>query len=343
MLLLILGTIAEHQHGLYYAQQNYFSVYFFLLFGFIPLPGTYTTLTIIFINLLCKLMMDEWRINKLGTLVTHISGLLLLLGGFLTAHFSHEGYIDLTAQATADHYSDYNKQEIAIINQASLDDIKQTLLFDINNPKSSTKLSHNTLNFSIELITYCKHCKLAKTNQNTTYLQQLPSPKDTEQANSIIEFNIIDNKTKTKLNDQALFLNINHKEPYTIQFNNTDYFLSFRSKRIALPFQIQLHKFTATTHPGTEIAKSYESEVSITDLNTNNIKWHGTISMNNPLRYQGYTFYQSSYYVENNNDTSVLAAVYNIGQSFPYIASIILCIGILLHLLQRLPKLLKNY
>ena len=55
--------------------------------------------------------------------------------------------------------------------------------------------------------------------------------------------------------------------------------------------------------------------------------------MNEPLRHYDYTFYQASFIEEGDKETTVLATVKNYGRMFPYISSIIMCIGILVHLL----------
>lgn len=343
MILLVVGTIAEQQSGLYYAQKNYFSVYFFLLFGFIPLPGTYTTLTIIFINLICKLMTDKWSVKKLGTLVTHISGLALLIGGFLTAHYSTEGYMDLTQTHSKNHFSDYNDLEL-VLNGGS----KQVVFSKKDLVKNNTVVSKD-IGFKASVTDYCEHCKLVTdANNQSQHLEPLPKPKDNEERKTIVGVNIenanpnlTSNKTSDTLQGTIIYLITNHPQPYKILLHGTAYDLSLRHTRTALPFEITLEQFKPLMHPGTEIAKSYESDVILHDASNQNKKWHAKISMNNPLRYKGYTFYQASYYVENNNYISVLAVVYNVGQSFPYIASILLCIGILLHLTQRLPNLFK--
>lgn len=334
MVLLVAGTIAEHNQGLYYAQKNYFSVYFFLVWGAIPLPGTYTVLSAIFISLLCKLIIDTWSIKKLGSIITHVCGLLLLLGGFLTANFSYEGYIDLEPNKSINFISDYNKLELAV-NNISFADTNLTF----NNTLTSAELD-----FNIQLIDICKHCELVTSEQNISYLKKLPKPKDNEQPNTIIKINLFDKAAHRKINLSPMFLKLNNKTPVEINHNNKIYNISLRHQRYYLPFNISLNKFNSDFYPDTDIARSYESDVTLVDINNQNNKWHSVISMNNPLRYKGFTLYQSSYYLDDNsNYTSVLAVVYNVGQSFPYIASIILCIGILIHLVQRLPKLVKRH
>lgn len=349
MVLLIMGTMAQEQHGLYYAQQNYFSVYYFLLFNIIPLPGTYTVLFLMFISLLCKLILDTWTIKKLGTLVTHISGLLLLLGGFLTAHFSTEGYIELEPNQPVNYINSYNNLELYISDK----NINNNIIINNNQIKNNNIIQFNNLN--LKILEICKHCELIKYNTSSNnyintqyYLKYLSKPKDNQELKTIIKLEIFDNN---KSNKKIIYLKKNESKIYYINKTSEDKIsknylnnisINLRSERTTLPFSLKLSSFKPTMHPGTNIAKTYQSEVSL--LEDNKSIFYGIISMNNPLRYKGYTFYQSSYLTDqetNSNYISILAAVYNLGQNFPYIASIILCLGILIHLIQRLPKLKK--
>ena len=51
MILVILGTLAQRDMGLFAAQQRYFSSYIIWLFGFVPAPGGRFTMMVILINL----------------------------------------------------------------------------------------------------------------------------------------------------------------------------------------------------------------------------------------------------------------------------------------------------
>ena len=92
-------------------------------------------------------------------------------------------------------------------------------------------------------------------------------------------------------------------------------------------------------HPGTGIAKSYSSDINLIE---NGISKRILIKMNNPLRHNGYTFYQSSFIESPDGETTVLAVVKNYGRLFPYISSIIMCVGLLFHLIMKLPNLFKK-
>ena len=83
-------------------------------------------------------------------------------------------------------------------------------------------------------------------------------------------------------------------------------------------------------HPGTNVAKSFSSDIM---LNENEISRKVLIKMNEPLRHYDYTFYQASFIEGDGKDSSVLATVKNHGRLFPYISTIIMCIGLLFHML----------
>lgn len=95
-----------------------------------------------------------------------------------------------------------------------------------------------------------------------------------------------------------------------------------------LPFAITLNDFRKITYPGTAKAQGFESDIIISD---NGVEWPLTIRMNEPARYKGYTFYQSSFVQHPNKEVTVLSVVQNIGHAFPYISCFIIFLGIALH------------
>ena len=97
------------------------------------------------------------------------------------------------------------------------------------------------------------------------------------------------------------------------------------------------------THPGTMVARSYESTVLLQD---GNIRQKVHITMNHPLRYKGYTIYQTSFdqNAKDQKDTHAVSytVVRNWGRIFPYVASVTLCLGLLVHLCLKLPGLIRK-
>ena len=347
MILIVLGTLAQRDMGLFAAQQRYFSSYIIWLFGFVPAPGGRFVMTVILINLIIMLFANKniWKIKKIGILIVHIGGLLLLIGGGITAKFSSEGQMVIEEGSFANYIIDYRDMELALINKSSSDYDEYTVI-DQNLLYSRNVISPDNLNIDIEVIKFIENCKpiervgiagLAYKGilKNFTFNELEPAKEDNDNLPAII-FDIRNSGNST---DGTYGLILNQPVPQNIKIYDQDYEIKFRRKHTYLPFSIELIDFIKIDHPGTRMAKSYSSEINLIE---NNYSRRVLIQMNEPLRYSGFTFFQSSFIEGLDKDTTVLAVVKNYGRLFPYISSIIMSIGLLLHLLISLPKLFKK-
>jgi hypothetical protein len=121
--------------------------------------------------------------------------------------------------------------------------------------------------------------------------------------------------------------------PFLVEIDGRRWALDLRKREIPLPFSIRLTKAIEEKHPGTGMPKSYRSEVQMIEPGSpaRDIE----ISMNEPLRHEGYTLYQSSM---GSFDTgrgvarySGFSVVNNPADDVPLIACIIICSGLLFH------------
>jgi ABC-type transport system involved in cytochrome c biogenesis permease subunit len=131
--------------------------------------------------------------------------------------------------------------------------------------------------------------------------------------------------------------------PLTVEAAGKQWNLSLRKLRWKLPFSLRLDKFTRELHPRTSMAREYSSFVTkIEGGDSRKIR----ITMNEPLRHGGYTFYQSSWGPQNGGPKerfySVFAVVRNPADQIPLVACIIVTIGLVLHFMQRLLTYLRN-
>jgi len=117
------------------------------------------------------------------------------------------------------------------------------------------------------------------------------------------------------------------EEPQSFTYQGRTWQLNLRARRDYLPFTVRLDKFTHDIYPGTEIPKNFASIIRLHSDDDRDDR-AVLISMNNPLRYGGYAFYQAGY--ANNDHTSVLEAVRNPSWRIPYVSCLLIAIGLVL-------------
>ena len=345
MILIFLGTLAQKDMGLYAAQKRYFSAWI-TWFWFLPMPGGRFTLIVILINLSFFFFNKSiWKIKKLGIVILHLGGILLFVGGGLTAMFSSEGNMVIEEGAQTNYVEDYHFMELAIIN-TSASSFDEFTIFDQALLKRNQILKHTNLNFEIEILNYLENCEptrrtspagiLHKGLLKIFMLNELKSEKEDNWNRPGMIYKISNSGT---IADGMYGIFLGQSVSQTISVNDKDYTIILRRKRTHLPFSIELLDFKKILHPGTDIPKSYSSDINLIE---NGAVRKILIEMNEPLRHKGYTFFQSSFIEGPDSETTVLAVVKNYGRLFPYISSIIMCIGLLFHLSQKLPDLFRK-
>lgn len=124
--------------------------------------------------------------------------------------------------------------------------------------------------------------------------------------------------------------------PQSLTHAGRTFQLAMRSLRFYEPYSIQLLDFRHDKYKGTEIPKNYSSRVQVKHPTTGEDR-EVLIYMNNPLRYAGKTYYQSGF-DENDPRVTILQVVRNPGWLTPYLACIIVSLGLCLqfgmHLLE---------
>ena len=330
MAYLVAGTIAQKYIGLYAATQMFFTDPILWL-GPLPLPGLPCLLTIIALNLTLKVIMKSpWTKEKSGVIITHLGALLLLFGGLFTALFSQEGYMDLLNGQEKAFVSDYHQREFVLLDSAG----NAVRSFDASALQVGKTLRITDPPLIVRIIESCRNCSIiARQDASGDFkgmaanMGLLPGPLKMQDEENLTgaTFSVEGSQDDGKY----LVLDEVPKLP-EIRVNGETYRFTLRKAQHAIPFTIQLLEFRREMHPGTEMARAYESRVRIIDGKT---RWESVISMNQPLRYKGYTFFQSSFVQTPAGEMSVLAVVHNVGRVFPYLSGLAMCLGLIVHLL----------
>ncbi len=124
--------------------------------------------------------------------------------------------------------------------------------------------------------------------------------------------------------------------------DQTAYLISFQNRRIQLDFPIHLDEFKIENYGGTQKAKSYSSLVTAGSAKDSSIAIEPVktelISMNEPMKHNGYTFYQASFQQDEQTGqpiASILSVNKDPGRPIKYLGSLIMSFGILWLFYQR--------
>ncbi len=162
-------------------------------------------------------------------------------------------------------------------------------------------------------------------NSEFKILQFLPH------AQEILDFEFVDQKSD--MTNSVVKLEFNGKSHY-LQKNDviklfTDknvYYVSYGQVRLDINTEITLKDFKMDHYPGTNRPATYQSLVTRPDGVDH------LISMNEPLKHNGFTFYQASF--QPNSEGQVVASILSVNQDpgrwIKYIGSLVISIGVVI-------------
>ena len=331
------GTIAQVQQGLFAAQDRFFNSFFFLAAGFIPFPGAQLVLWVFFVNLICSLVLTfkkytQWE--NAGLLATHLGLILYFVAAFMVFHASQESNMRLAEGESTNVSTSYQGWELAYwkedgqqrqVSAVDTKDFKPGLQV----PFQNNDFILTVKDFYLNSEAFSDTSKMGPSVLNISGISLLNAKPLNKEREQNIEGGIFDLKADHK--SYTLFLYGAEAQATPVEISGQKYYFILRHKRFPLPFAIRLDHFKAEFHPGTDMAKSYESLVTIT---TGSLERQVRIYMNNPLRYKDYTVYQASYDRDSTGrQYSTLAVVKNYARVLPYIACLAVFLGLALHFL----------
>ncbi|WP_164101703.1 cytochrome c biogenesis protein CcsA [Candidatus Laterigemmans baculatus] len=116
--------------------------------------------------------------------------------------------------------------------------------------------------------------------------------------------------------------------------------LGLRFSRVAKPYWVKLKDVRRVNYSGTDTPRDYSSFITLVDTETGQVR-DERVWMNNPLRYRGETFYQSSYQpLPGGKEMTGIQVVKNSGWMIPYIACMVVAVGMIAHFTGTLDRFL---
>jgi ABC-type transport system involved in cytochrome c biogenesis permease subunit len=125
-----------------------------------------------------------------------------------------------------------------------------------------------------------------------------------------------------------------------IAVGDQEFDLGLRFVRVPKPYWVKVKDVRRITYSGTETPRDYSSFLKLVDPATGEVR-DERVWMNNPLRYRGETFYQSDYrQLPGGKEFTSIQVVQNSGWMIPYIACMIVAVGMIYHFSGTLDRFL---
>lgn len=364
LILVFLGTMAQEPLGLYLAQSRFFQSAFVDLASmtaaikktlqmvhiylppstaadvlnapFIPaFPGGYLLGSLLLVNLTAahfERFRPTWR--KSGIVLVHAGIVLLLLGQLLTDRMARESAMRLTEGETKSYSESDRRSELAIVDVTTPGSDRVVAIPDTLLASGAT-LRPPELPFSVRIALYHPNSFIT----NRTAVPDAPpvtsgvgvrfapvgQPRVTvmdmrDVPSAIVEFTGPDGPLGSFLLSEYI------SQAQRFSFRDRTYEVALRLRRHYYDFSLTLLDFRHDKYPGTEIPKNFSSQVRLRNSKTGEDR-EVLIYMNNPLRYQGLTFYQASF-DKRDDRVTILQVVRNPAWLTPYFACVIVALGL---------------
>jgi len=299
-----------------------------------------------------------WK--KSGIFLTHIGIILLLLGQFFTEMFQVESHMRIEEGMAKNYSAAALKDELVVIDKSGADKFSYVSFPHAEGILGEGKvLEHEAFPFSVKIKKWTDNSEPLYSWQDTEDAMQGTqgagsrlriAPRDVTKKmddrnlpSAIVEVvgkngDVIGEwLVSSWLSDDGLAQAIRRDEGFGERFANLDapqnfeydgktWEVALRTMRYYKGHSITLHDFKHDRYLGTEKAKNFSSRITLENP-AKGEKRELTIRMNEPLRYQGETYFQGSF--EKTDTTTILQVVRNPAWLTPYVSCILVGLGLM--------------
>ncbi len=356
LVLVFAGTIAQVNLGLYLVQERYFHS----LFVFwtpsgthlkIPVwPGGYLLGGLLLANLIAAhVQRFQFTKKKIGIFMVHFGLILLFLGQFMTDLFATESHLRLEEGQTKNYSESDRKSELVLV--------------DVTDPQRDRIIAipESRLRPGAELAVPDSPLKVRVKNyfKNSTTdagaAGAVASPKTSEgfgaraqffEAPIVVDPNLRNMPSAVielagpKGSLGSWFVSTMLSAPQQLVYDNRTYQLEMRFARFYKPYQIQLLHFSHEQYVGTVVPKNFASRIRLTRPTTGEDR-EVLIYMNNPLRYDGTTYYQAGF-DDKKAGVTILQVVRNPSWLTPYLSVTLVGAGLVVQFMSHLFGFVKR-
>ena len=381
MILIFVATLEQVRIGIRGAQAEYFESFYgiwyypeqfwggsFLSVVPLPIPGGYLLGGLLIINLIAAFVTRfQWSGKKIGIQIIHLGIILLLIGQMTTQAIQVESRMQINKGESSDYIERFHGVELAFTdvtdaNRSKVVSIPEELL------KPGSTLRVPGFPFKVRVKAFGPNCSFdfkesaAQRSKITMDVNRgigasanlSLSPREEDYSNDAANFGYLVFQLVNGSEELGTWLAVAHpagndrwKFVHTklegmafqpLRHEGRLWGVELRSIREYLPYSIELLKIENEFYQGTDIPHNFESHVNL-NLESGQ-KRKALVYMNTPLRHGGKTFYQ--YQMNKAADYTVFQVIRNPSWLVPYIACILLSVGLLwqfsFHLINFLRK-----
>ena len=355
VVLVFVGTVAQVSEGLYQAQARYFKsliIFWHPTAGMkLPVfPGGYLIGGALLVNLVAAhLQRARWEWRMAGIHLIHGGLVLLLVGQLATDLLSSESAMWMRIGETKNYSEDFQGSELFIVDQT---DKNKDTVYSI--PESllvaGKEIRDPRLPFVVRVIQYWPNSFLTNgplpgasvSGASTGLLKDvfvLPVSKTARMDQRNVPSAVVELLPPGGASQGSWLVSSHTGADQIFTHSNRTYNVGMRFHRYYNPYSITLLEFTHEKYKGTEIPKHFASRVRLENPATKENR-ETVIFMNNPLRYEGATFYQASF--EQGDTASMLQVVRNPSWLTPYLSCVLVALGLTIQFSIHLVKFVKR-
>ncbi|MFM7749823.1 MAG: cytochrome c biogenesis protein ResB [Opitutaceae bacterium] len=350
LVLVFVATLDQVNLGIWAVQEKYFRS-FFVLWNVkgIPVPvfpGGYLIGGFLLVNLVAAHVYRfslTWR--KAGIQLTH-GGLILLLLGELFTGLLQEDFSMRLEQGVPRNYSESFRDNELVVVDTTDPKTDEVVAIPESLLRAGASLQHPRLPFRLVVKDYYPNSALQMksgaapgapqaTQGIGTTVTAAPQPLTYKQDERNIPAAWIEVTGDSGPIGTWLVTTIAGtptsapilRAAQTFQHAGRSYSIAMRFTRSYKPFTLTLQKFSHDKYSGTEIPKNFSSRIRL-ETPAGKEDREVLVYMNNPLRYDGFTFYQASF-EPGNDKVTVLQVVRNPSWLIPYVACSIMTLGLI--------------
>ena len=355
-ILVFAGTLAQVRFGLYFVQEAYFQSWIVWWqaaggnFRIPVFPGGHAIGAMLLVNLVAAhIRMFAWTWEKVGTQLTHFGLIVMLAGGLATDMLSVESYMRIREGEARNYSEDKVDMELAVVELGDSEFEQVTAVPGARLAAGGT-IDHDSLPFRLAVRGFYPNSRLQMITQQgaavpaasmgtgqRVAVKSMPRTTKLDERDVMSAVLEIIPRKGAELGTWLVSDSLAAAQQFEV--GGRRFTIQLRPMRHYKPYSIKLLEFTHETYPGTQIPKNFSSKVMLDDPGLNENR-QVLIYMNHPLRYRGETYYQSGY--DRDNSGTVLQVVRNPSWQTPYIACLLVSLGLIYQFTLHLARFVRR-